>query len=509
MAGADAEAGVFAGVMGALDAVNPLVWAAAGAVAIGALGAVLIKTTSDNDDLLTSMAQADNATGTNAAGYQKLSEQLSGAAGSTVALKMAQEQAGGGFLAMRDGVSNYASDIQVVNARQIEAAEKAQEFAEQVTSVGSELSIASGPALAIANDLNAIGDSADKSKQKVAAFDNIIDELTASANTLWQSQLNIAAGFNTIASDAKTAGASMTGTNQASITLQQAFAQQVSTLDTYAEKQETAGTMTSKTSDYIGDQVDKLAGLTGSSQEAISQVEGLISQEVLWGTNTTKVNDAIRTLAGVIDGNMISSLKGMGVNSATADGEIRTLTRDILATGSASTQSQGAREALIRDFEHAGLSAQQASALVKKLIAEIDAIPTTKNVDIHIVQTGAGAVPSSGHYIAGATGGYVTPFAIGGPAQGYVRGPGSATSDSIPARLSDGEYVVKASSVEKYGKPMLDAINTQRFADGGGVGASNSGGKYDITINLHNPASIGPEQTAAIKRMIASAIAAA
>jgi len=53
---------------------------------------------------------------------------------------------------------------------------------------------------------------------------------------------------------------------------------------------------------------------------------------------------------------------------------------------------------------------------------------------------------------------------------GYISGPGTGTSDSIPARLSNGEYVVKASSVSKYGKGMMDAINTQRFASGGLVG---------------------------------------
>lgn len=50
---------------------------------------------------------------------------------------------------------------------------------------------------------------------------------------------------------------------------------------------------------------------------------------------------------------------------------------------------------------------------------------------------------------------------------GFVSGPGTATSDSIPARLSNGEFVVKASSVRKYGVGFLDAVNTQRFADGG------------------------------------------
>ena len=46
---------------------------------------------------------------------------------------------------------------------------------------------------------------------------------------------------------------------------------------------------------------------------------------------------------------------------------------------------------------------------------------------------------------------------------GVVRGPGGPTSDMIPAMLSNGEYVVKASAVGTYGVSMLDAINNKKF----------------------------------------------
>jgi len=43
---------------------------------------------------------------------------------------------------------------------------------------------------------------------------------------------------------------------------------------------------------------------------------------------------------------------------------------------------------------------------------------------------------------------------------GAVKGPGTETSDSIPARLSDGEYVVNAESMKIAGVPeLLEAIN--------------------------------------------------
>ena len=59
-------------------------------------------------------------------------------------------------------------------------------------------------------------------------------------------------------------------------------------------------------------------------------------------------------------------------------------------------------------------------------------------------------------------------FATGGP----VRGAGTSTSDSIPAYLSNGEYVINAKAT-KANKPILDAINSNRdirkFATGGPV----------------------------------------
>jgi hypothetical protein len=60
---------------------------------------------------------------------------------------------------------------------------------------------------------------------------------------------------------------------------------------------------------------------------------------------------------------------------------------------------------------------------------------------------------------------------------GYISGPGTPTSDSIPAMLSDGEYVIKAASVNKFGKNFLDSINAGKlpgFKKGGMTGGGSS-----------------------------------
>jgi len=66
-----------------------------------------------------------------------------------------------------------------------------------------------------------------------------------------------------------------------------------------------------------------------------------------------------------------------------------------------------------------------------------------------------------------AMGGYVPGYSEG--SGGKVRGAGTSTSDSIPAMLSNGEYVVRASAVSQYGVPFFDKVNAQKFAFGGMV----------------------------------------
>ena len=65
--------------------------------------------------------------------------------------------------------------------------------------------------------------------------------------------------------------------------------------------------------------------------------------------------------------------------------------------------------------------------------------------------------------------GVLARFATGG----HVHGPGTGTSDSILARLSKGEFVIRSAIVERMGAPFFAALNAgmvPAFADGGSVG---------------------------------------
>jgi len=90
-------------------------------------------------------------------------------------------------------------------------------------------------------------------------------------------------------------------------------------------------------------------------------------------------------------------------------------------------------------------------------------------------------------------------FSEGGPVLhraggGPIAGPGTSTSDSIPAMLSDGEFVVNAASTKKY-RSLLEAINSghmAHFATGGIASSLSSspvamsgGERPNLTLNLN------------------------
>ena len=110
---------------------------------------------------------------------------------------------------------------------------------------------------------------------------------------------------------------------------------------------------------------------------------------------------------------------------------------------------------------------------------------------------------------------------LGFASGGHVSGPGTGTSDSIPARLSDGEFVVNARAT-KQNRAMLEAMNSGRipaFASGGMVnptpisapsfasGSSGRSGDIKISSTVNVNASGGtPEQNADLAKKTQAAV---
>lgn len=94
--------------------------------------------------------------------------------------------------------------------------------------------------------------------------------------------------------------------------------------------------------------------------------------------------------------------------------------------------------------------------------------------------SGGGSVSPHGKAWGG-----VVKKADGGP-MGEVRGPGTSTSDSIPAWLSNGEYVIRAAAVQKMGIAKLDFLNkygylpTAKYASGGFASSNKKGASSSV-----------------------------
>jgi len=79
----------------------------------------------------------------------------------------------------------------------------------------------------------------------------------------------------------------------------------------------------------------------------------------------------------------------------------------------------------------------------------------------------------------------VGPNATGGPitklkAGGFVSGEGGPTDDKIPAMLSNGEYVIRAKAVDKYGQAFLSRVNRMHYAGGGSVNRKKGESKKEF-----------------------------
>lgn len=74
---------------------------------------------------------------------------------------------------------------------------------------------------------------------------------------------------------------------------------------------------------------------------------------------------------------------------------------------------------------------------------------------------------------------------------GYISGPGTSTSDSIPAMLSNGEYVLNASSVDAIGVDNLNRINAAGRNADAFVGGSTIGGSVTLNVSAMDASGFG------------------
>lgn len=203
------------------------------------------------------------------------------------------------------------------------------------------------------------------------------------------------------------------------------------------------------------------------------------------------MSDAVianRTQLQNLAGQWNAQIQAMAANGASMDrirAKYRTTRQDVInvAMGMGATAAEAKRYAdrllQIPKTVATSVTADTANALasIRALQGYLNDIP--RNVHVNVTaSTNANLADISG---------------INGPRKkatgGAVFGPGTSTSDSIPAYLSNGEYVMRAAAVQKYGVAMFDHLNAMHFAKGGPVRSytdTNGSKSYYVPLGAKN-----------------------
>lgn len=121
------------------------------------------------------------------------------------------------------------------------------------------------------------------------------------------------------------------------------------------------------------------------------------------------------------------------------------------------------------------------------------------------IATGGAAAVSGSIAAKSAIAAGALPFRDGG----LVQGPGTGTSDSIFARLSNGEYVMPASTVQAYGVGFFDELRAGTFSPALGEGGAASAGAGAVVVHNHFPTGVTRAEMSALipeieRRVVAS-----
>lgn len=299
-------------------------------------------------------------------------------------------------------LNNKRADVEVANARKATQAER--ELRDELTKVREELLDLTGAATsedrraAIERQYRTLIEKlrAEGDQDGIATVGRLIDVKAASADlAAYETQ------FNAALTRMRASEESIAIQRQSGLLTEAQARQQILTLH-----QETGQAL-----DALVPRLEAAAAAIGP--EAVARVQG-------WKNEIANVKRVVDDVATKIDGSI-------------QDGLAEAFTGIIDGSKSAA-QAFG-------DFGRSVL------ATIQKVLAQ----KLAESLFGNLFKAGAGTGSGLGSMISGLFKG----FAAGG----YVGGPGTSTSDSIPARLSAGEFVVNARAVSRVGVAFLDALN--------------------------------------------------
>ena len=232
-------------------------------------------------------------------------------------------------------------------------------------------------------------------------------------------------------------------------------------LDTYTEQVKKNGVGSSQAQHARQQLITDLQNAGLSSYKAGLDVSAYTDAILKNGVNSSQAQHARQQL--------ITDILGASKNAQQGYSDMENYSAAVRKNGADSSQAQSARQRLITDLENAGLNAKTATRLVDSLGSAIGKLKG-KNVTINMTGDGTYTIKQLTGQGLGVQG--PPPGVAAKAAGGYIAQGTTGTADDVPIMASRGEYVVKASSVAKYGTPMMDAINAGNFAGGGMVGGN-------------------------------------
>ncbi len=256
----------------------------------------------------------------------------------------------------------------------------------------------------------------------------------------------------------------------------------IPTIDTYAQAVQSASDAMKAYATAIGN----IAKPVLDAREAHRQVE----------LSLLRVTDALRTNGTNLDEHAVKTDKAKRAaldNQEALDAVAKSLQGELAqvqATGKGhevfDAKLAASRTQLYETARRFKMSETDAKAYVDQVLAIPGTAETTAVFNATDALARIAAVRASMSTIAGKMSidakydamDYATRKASGG----LINGPGTATSDSVPILASNGEYVVRAAAVDKYGVGLLHQINAMRFASGGLVGSAPTSVNASVSL---------------------------
>ena len=242
---------------------------------------------------------------------------------------------------------------------------------------------------------------------------------------------------------------------------------------------------------------------TSANRAKVTSIKDLVAAEQKKREAALRARDAeLNYASAILDAKEAVKENGKTLDLSTRKGIANRRALDGLASAWNGLSDQakntpGAYRAAINNFvdlaEKMGLSEDKARALAKRLFdlppkRQVEVVVKTDQAEgaLGAIKARLDAIKSKSITI---TAGYQNKGGAQLPADygqrrasgGYISGPGGPRSDSIPALLSNGEYVVNAAATARH-RSLLESINNT-YASGGFVGSNSSATAATVSVD--------------------------